>query len=902
MERTQSERGPDTRPKMRKVVEYFKDKDRGRPRRSDHSTGRRGEESVNTFDGNNLERPKKVQTPFDLFSPHRDLFCEEPEVQTSHGETLQGTSQEKKQLENLKSEKLKDLKTELQTVSETHTVLHMAGASLQAHTTPKQLERDLVFERAEVQKLRGKLSAKEKEAKKMATALKELEDLLKKERLCWKLDTKTLLDEHTEERRKLASSLKRAKQLLEDERYHWQKEKYSLMEEIENTTALHEVQLDEQKCENKTLAAALRNVEQEFESRQVEWQEEKTSLIQKMQQEANEAVKRSQAAHQAQLEEHREETKKIASTLKRSEDLLETERLRWQQDTKTLLDEQTEKTQQITSDLKRTKQRLENERNFWQTQKFTLLEERENSAALYEAQLDEQKCKNNTLTAALMNVEQELESRQVEWQEEKTSLIQKMKQEANEAMERSQAAHQAQLEEHRMESKKTTTALKKAEDLLKSERLCWQQDTKTLLDDHTEERRQIASELKGAKQRLENERYYWQKEKYSLLEEKENSTALHEAQLDEQKCKNKTLAAALMNVEQELESRQVEWQEEKTSLIQKMQQEANEAVESSKAAHQAQLEEHREETKKMAAALKKAEDLLKSERLCWQLDTKTLLDRHTEERWLIMSDLNRAKQLLENERNFWQTEKDSLLEAMENATALHEVQLNEQKRENKTLAAVLRNTEQEYVNSQMEWQKKKTYLIQMMGQEAKEAVERSQAAHQAQLEEHREETKKIAAALKKAEDLLETERLHWQQKTITLDEQTEETQQIASELTRTKQHLENECNFWQKEKVPLLEIVKSTALYEVQLDEQNHEYKTLTAALRKVEQKLESDQVEWQEEKTSLIQATEELKRTLQEKEQEWEETEHSMKAQLEGLMNKKRNKRKWYRRLFCLP
>ena len=47
--------------------------------------------------------------------------------------------------------------------------------------------------------------------------------------------------------------------------------------------------------------------------------------------------------------------------------------------------------------------------------------------------------------------------------------------------------------------------------------------------------------------------------------------------------------------------------------------------------------------------------------------------------------------------------------------------------------------------------------------------------------------------------------------------------------------------------------------------------------------------MEWQEENSSLIQATEGLKKMLQEKEQEWEVIESSMKTQLEDLMSKER-------------
>ena len=75
-------------------------------------------------------------------------------------------------------------------------------------------------------------------------------------------------------------------------------------------------------------------------------------------------------------------------------------------------------------------------------------------------------------------------------------------------MERSRASHQAQLEEHRVETRKITCVLRTAEDLLETERLSWQ------------------------------------KEKFSLLKEMEKSRA----QLDEQKHKNDTFVAALTSI------------------------------------------------------------------------------------------------------------------------------------------------------------------------------------------------------------------------------------------------------------------------------------------------------------------------------------------------------------------
>ena len=266
----------------------------------------------------------------------------------------------------------------------------------------------------------------------------------------------------------------------------------------------------------------------------------------------------------------------------------------------------------------------------------------------------------------------------------------------------------------------------------------------------------------------------------------------------------------------------------------KQEQEAKEAVERPQASHPAQLEDHREETRKIAAALKKAEDLLETERLSWQ------------------------------------HEKISLLE-MDKSRALFEDRLDEQNHLSKTFVAAPRNVEQKFESHQVEWQEENASFSQAtedfkntvkdLQQEAKKAVERSQASHQAQLEEHKEETSKIVSALKKAEDHPEAENLCWQQG-----------------------------------KISLLQMENFKGFFKYELEEQKQENKTLAAALRSVEEKLESRQVEWQKENTSLIQATERLKKTLQ----EWKEKESSMKAQLEDLMCKKKKKKKWYQRIFC--
>lgn len=89
-------------------------------------------------------------------------------------------------------------------------------------------------------------------------------------------------------------------------------------------------------------------------------------------------------------------------------------------------------------------------------------------------------------------------------------------------------------------------------------------------------------------------------------------------------------------------------------------------------------------------------------------------------------------------------------------------------------------------------------------------------------------------ALKTAEDLLESDRLQWQQEKTSLLDETE----------------------------------KSRAFFVAQLDERKQENSALLAALKKVEQQMESHRVQWQEDKSSVLQATEGLRQTLQEKEQ----------------------------------
>ena len=82
--------------------------------------------------------------------------------------------------------------------------------------------------------------------------------------------------------------------------------------------------------------------------------------------------------------------------------------------------------------------------------------------------------------------------------------------------------------------------------------------------------------------------------------------------------------------------------------------------------------------------------------------------------------------------------------------------------------------------------------IQDLQQEAKEALERSQASHQTHLEEQKDKTRKIISALNKVEDLLETERLSWQGEISSLLEEMTSLVHVTEGLKDTMQEIQQE--------------------------------------------------------------------------------------------------------------
>ena len=150
-------------------------------------------------------------------------------------------------LDKMKAEK-EDLRLQLRTLSEPPWTTQ---ADLEQQTSESKAEQqDLVFEKAQAQKLQKKLRMMEE------ALLKQKEEA----------SHQAQREQYESETRKMASALKKAKSLLETERLRLQQEKSSLLPDMEKSKAPYVAQLDWQKLENITLVVALKQAEQPLEN------------------------------------------------------------------------------------------------------------------------------------------------------------------------------------------------------------------------------------------------------------------------------------------------------------------------------------------------------------------------------------------------------------------------------------------------------------------------------------------------------------------------------------------------------------------------------------------------------------------------------------------------------------
>ncbi|XP_059194521.1 centrosomal protein of 83 kDa-like [Centropristis striata] len=270
--------------------------------------------------------------------------------------------------------------------------------------------------------------------------------------------------------------------------------------------------------------------------------------------------------------------------------------------------------------------------------------------------------------------------------------------------------------------------------------------------------------------------------------------------------------------------------------------------------------------------------------------------------------------LMETERCRFEEEKNTILKQSMNYTNSCIAQLNYQVEENRKLKVEMNTLNLELqsakqlqapaknnveLESYLEMEKAQTQKLHHELKKMEETIQQQkemQDFHQAQLEDQKAETARFAADLKKTEDLLQTERHLFE----------EEKEEMEKHLNSCLAQLNNQVDENRKlmasleeaeeDKTSLtaqLTITKATQLAQLEVKQEHN--KNLVAALKQAEQQLDSHQIQWKDEKSSVLQM-------LQDKEQEWQQNEISMRTQLEDLqrqINEKKNKKKWYRKLF---
>ncbi len=290
--------------------------------------------------------------------------------------------------------------------------------------------------------------------------------------------------------------------------------------------------------------------------------------------------------------------------------------------------------------------------------------------------------------------------------------------------------------------------------------------------------------------------------------------------------------------------------------------------EKSQNTHQPQLEELRAELTMYSTALKDKEDLLQMECLRWQREKTSLLETQ-ETLKKTLKEMEEAQKKADTQGACLQ-ERVSQMEELEKSRDSFGAQLKEEKLKNNILSADLKKAEQLLQSQRSYWQQEKSTLTQRINAVQKTMQERVQ---------------EIWKTVEKSKASYQAQ----------LEEHKATNAKMASDLKRVEAQLEQKTS-------KLEEMEKSQVFCGAQLEEESQKNTTLVAALAKSAELLETHKIQQDEEISTLHQVIESLKKCLQEKKHEWEESQSTMRSQLEDLqdqLTKKKKKKKWYRKLF---
>ena len=590
------------------------------------------------------------------------------------------------------------------------------------------------------------------------------------------------------------------------------------------------------------------------------------------------------------LELERAKTRKITTALKKAEDLLATERLRFQQEIKTLQDVKhqtsTNKEQQMALEhMKAENKALQSELCVLRPM---LGVAKTNVELELESYLELERGETRKITTALKKAEDLLATERLQFKQEITDLqdlkhqtsLNKDKQLTLEHMKAEHEALQSELcairpmlvvsntnlelESHleleRTETMKITTALKKAQDLLATERLQFKRKIADLQD-------------------LKNQTFL-NKDKQLTLE---RIKAENEALKSELHAEKIMLDLSKTNLELEFESN---------------------------------LELERAETRKITTALKKAEDLLATEHLRFQREITDLQEETEKSKTTclaqleaqtskLMGALNEAQQELKIRTLQWQEEKMFLIAKLEVSHVIHLAQLEMHESEKKTFVSLLQEKAEQLEGDRL--------LEQLM-----EEVGKTKTSYETQLEEQQQANKKLVDNLNEAVQKMERNCIHLEEDRLTVlrdKERLKYNQQMEKEeWQKTESYLKSqiECQTLQKKEKkwfkwqgnrPTLPQASTNLSHNLQNKEQKWKSckSTLLQASLRLERNLQEREQAWQEERFTLLQTTDWLKNHQQANEQEWQKAESSLKSQLTDLqsLNSKKKKKTWFKGFF---
>ncbi|KAI4809136.1 hypothetical protein KUCAC02_018046 [Chaenocephalus aceratus] len=493
------------------------------------------------------------------------------------------------------------------------------------------------------------------------------------------------------------------------------------------------------------------------------------------------------------------------------------------------------------------------------------------------------------------------------------------------------------LELERGETRKITTALKKAEDLLATERLQFKQE---ILQDvkhqtSTNKEQQMALErMKAENQALQSELCVLR----PMLCVAKTNVEL-ESHLELERGETRKITTALKKAQDLLATERLQFQRKITDLqdlkhqtsLNKDKQLTLERMKVDKEAFKSELhavklmldlsktnlEFERAETRKTTVALKKAEDILQTERLRFQREITdlqeteksktTCLAQLEAQTSTLMGALNEAQQELKIRTLQWQEENIVLTAKLEVSHVIHLAQLEMNASEKKTFVSLL----QEKAEEHLEWDH---VLEQLM-----EEVGKTKTSYETQLEEQQQANKKLVDNLSEAVQKMERNCIHLEEDRLTVlrdKERLKYNQQMEKEeWQKTESYLKSqiECQTLKKKKKKWFKwqgnrptLCQDSTNVSRNLQKKVQKWKrcksTLLQASLRLERNLQEREKVWQEEKSTLLQSTDWLKNHLQEKEQEWQKAESSLKSQLtdlQSLNSKKKKEKTWFKGFF---